>query len=862
MKGTKRGLSFLLGLLIVFSVFPAYGFIGFGSATSSSYSSMGAGSSTTAKLHFDQSSYTVYRDHTFNVTVVLNSSVKLGSLQFNVTWDPEYLEFVSYSNGSVDAMRQINDKNVANGYLKAALISLSGLSSGDVLVITFRAKEKGTTNLTINIEDATDTTSNPVDVVSGTSEVVVKNPVVAGFTFSPTEPAVGQEVTFDASDSKAFIGSIMEYEWNFGDNESTTTTTPVVTHRYLKPGNYSVTLTVIGTEGNDSITKQIEVINHEPSVTLTCEVVNETLGKVKCTATATDKDLQYKVDQITKYVWDFGDGDRAENETSNTTVTVEHTYTKGGNYIIKVTVFDKFDANASANTTISVSPIKTKEIPYNETHDFRKEIHVDYSSLSLNYTSGFQYVNETAFNYIKTFVIPNVTNTSNKYLDSLIKEYLANVIKEERGTPSWEVIDIKKEITNGNMNVTINWTRTSEIIGYNKTTPSDRLRLIIKEERTIYVSFSFPPIREQNAPVINIMSPTETIYNITTIPIKVNITDESNVTNITAFLDGVKIKLLYNLTSGLYENTTIVFTNGSHVLKVYARDEYGNLNMTRVYFVAHEGLKVEQKGNVTVGILGNVTNNVTLVNNTVVANVSVNGTIVPVEVPVETTNNVLINVSAIEEVLSAGPGNASVVATWNASASKPKVIAGKNKLEVSMNLTMGQNTTMLIAIKLKYGIRVNVTLYKRNGTVYTLTKDKNNKIGYYYIVDKVLFVALKKDPDELVISDKAPAQNVLVPSYLSYLMMLDYVYYHNFIKYNATYSELYKKVLGAGVDNETLQKAEKLHEMAVEEYKKAVSISGGVALNSSDPRVFIHLRKAYIYIREAVKLLVKIVPEE
>jgi|GEM_PF-1586536 len=115
-------------------------------------------------------------------------------------------------------------------------------------------------------------------------------------------------------------------------------------------------------------------------------------------------------------------------------------------------------------------------------------------------------------------------------------------------------------------------------------------------------------------------------------------------------------------------------------------------------------------------------------------------------------------------------------------------------------------------------------------------------------------------PAEIVITYTLPSS--YGGSYASMLVMLNYMYYHNFIKYNATYSELYKKVLGAGVDNETLQKAEKLHEMAMEEYKKAVSISGGVALNSSDPRVFIHLRKAYIYIREAVKLLVKIVPEE
>ena len=258
-------------------------------------------SAISASLTFDQSSYTVYRDHTFNVTVVLNSSVKLGSLQFNVTWDPEYLEFVSYSNGSVasNAMTVINDENVANGYLKAGLISFSGLSSGDVLVITFRAKEKGTTNLTINIEDASDTTSNPVDVVSGTSTINIKvnHPPVASFTV-PDEVWVGQSVTFNASASYDPDGSVVLYKWDFGDGNVVTTTNPVITHVFNEGGKKNVSLTVFdnmnATSTSAKIVKilsfNIQVQSEKIYVNRTAEIpviinTTETLGSLQFNVT-------------------------------------------------------------------------------------------------------------------------------------------------------------------------------------------------------------------------------------------------------------------------------------------------------------------------------------------------------------------------------------------------------------------------------------------------------------------------------------------------------------------------------------------------------------------------------------------------
>ncbi|WP_456487125.1 NosD domain-containing protein, partial [Candidatus Alkanophaga liquidiphilum] len=67
-------------------------------------------------------------------------------------------------------------------------------------------------------------------------------PPVASFTYSPKHPSVNQPVTFDASASYDPDGTIVSYEWDFGDG--TTASGVVVTHAYSAAGSYTVTLTV------------------------------------------------------------------------------------------------------------------------------------------------------------------------------------------------------------------------------------------------------------------------------------------------------------------------------------------------------------------------------------------------------------------------------------------------------------------------------------------------------------------------------------------------------------------------------------------------------------------------------------------
>jgi len=164
---------------------------------------------------------------------------------------------------------------------------------------------------------------------------VIDRPPVANFTYYPTTPKINENVEF-VSLSYDPDGDISKYVWNFGDGSELITTNPTVSHKYTKPGNYLVKLTVFDAYNlSSSISKYI---------TLTGIIADFNYTENNNTVYFTDLSV-VNPGKIVSWYWDFGDG------TNSTEQNPIHTYKEEGAYLVTLTV------KSDNNLTDSVSKI-------------------------------------------------------------------------------------------------------------------------------------------------------------------------------------------------------------------------------------------------------------------------------------------------------------------------------------------------------------------------------------------------------------------------------------------------------------------------------------------------------------------------
>ncbi len=112
-------------------------------------------------------------------------------------------------------------------------------STANGIFATHQFRSAGTYQVRLTATDAlglSSQTARPISVGAGT-------PPTAEFVFSPTTPAVGQTVFFNANGSQAATGrTLVSYSWDFGNGRSAEGTT--TSRSYNLAGTYNVTLTV------------------------------------------------------------------------------------------------------------------------------------------------------------------------------------------------------------------------------------------------------------------------------------------------------------------------------------------------------------------------------------------------------------------------------------------------------------------------------------------------------------------------------------------------------------------------------------------------------------------------------------------
>jgi len=165
----------------------------------------------------------------------------------------------------------------------------------------------------------------------------------ANFTFSPMEPSVSLDATFDASSSSDLDGSITSYEWDFGDG--TTGSGKLVAHAYDRKGTVTITLTVTDDDGASASTSQsIEVVNRSPQADFSFTPSDPCiLDEVHFTDRSTDPD-----GDIVSWHWDFGDG--ATSDERNPT----HRYEREGTFTVELVVTDNDGLTDETSQTIVV----------------------------------------------------------------------------------------------------------------------------------------------------------------------------------------------------------------------------------------------------------------------------------------------------------------------------------------------------------------------------------------------------------------------------------------------------------------------------------------------------------------------------
>ncbi|WP_457754479.1 NosD domain-containing protein [Thermococcus sp.] len=141
----------------------------------------------------------------------------------------------------------------------------------------------------------------------------------------------------------------------------------------------------------------------------------------------------------------------------------------------------------------------------------------------------------------------------------------------------------------------------------------------------------------------------------------------------------------------------------------------------------------------------------------------------------------------------------------------------------------------------------NVTLIF-DGTYYVNTT-VNIGEGHHWIRIYAYDLAGNVNSTEVVYFTVEIPQRMEESQFLSFT----YFYYLRYIRLLKVFNESYEQVIQLGIDNETLSKVINLKNLAEEEWQLAWQKGSPVII--SDLRAFVHLRKAYLYLKEAETIL-------
>ena len=195
--------------------------------------------------------------------------------------------------------------------------------------------EEGVYNVTLTVFD----TGRKTGTATVTVTVMDNWPPTPDFWMNPSTPSANASIQFDAHQSRDPDGSIVSFDWDFGDGS--TGTDMYCSHTFLSGGYRNVTLTVTD-DKNESTSLTIEIyVNFDP----VAEFFFEPLEPLQGQEVVFNGSASFDPDgTITSCILGTGDG----STIFTYDLVISYSYMNGGNYSVNFTAID----NTGAQTTI------------------------------------------------------------------------------------------------------------------------------------------------------------------------------------------------------------------------------------------------------------------------------------------------------------------------------------------------------------------------------------------------------------------------------------------------------------------------------------------------------------------------------
>ncbi len=178
-----------------------------------------------------------------------------------------------------------------------------------------------------------------------TRQVTISAPPVPAFTFDTV--CLGS-VTHFTNLSSTLTGSIVMYDWDFGDGQPHGNTANPA-HLYVTAGPFTVTLRVTNSAMCTSTVSRLVRVNPPPVALFTGSSVNCSGLAVSFTDQSTAQH-----GYILEWAWDFGDGHDTVVHLPAIS-PVNHIYTNGGTYTVTLTVKTSDSCTATTSNPVTVN---------------------------------------------------------------------------------------------------------------------------------------------------------------------------------------------------------------------------------------------------------------------------------------------------------------------------------------------------------------------------------------------------------------------------------------------------------------------------------------------------------------------------